>query len=140
MHSKALKVLVENVMSLDRAQTYVEKINEATLWSQLGTAQLDGMRIPDALESYIKAQDASNYENVIDIAQQSGNVEELVPYLTMSRRSLKEPKIDGSLILAYAALGKIHEIENMLSSSNVANLEAVGDKLFEAKNYKASKL
>lgn len=140
MHSKALKVLVENVMSLDRAQTYVEKINEATLWSQLGTAQLDGMRIPDALESYIKAQDASNYENVIDIAQQSGNVEELVPYLTMSRRSLKEPKIDGSLILAYAALGKIHEIENMLSSSNVANLEAVGDKLFEAKNYKAAKL
>lgn len=140
MHSKALKVLVEDIMSLDRAQNFVEKIDTPELWSQLGTAQLDGLRIPAAIESYIKAEDPFNYENVIEVAEQGGNFEELIPYLTMARKTLKEPKIDGSLILAYAQLGKIHEIENLLSTSNVANLEAVGDKLLENQDYKAAKL
>lgn len=140
MPDKALKVLIEDIMNLDRAQTYVEKVNTPSLWSQLGTAQLDGLRIPSAIESYIKAEEPSNYENVIEVAEKEGNYEELLPYLTMSRKSLKEPKIDGSLILAYANLGKIHEIENLLSGPNVADLEDVGDNLMDIKNYKAAKL
>lgn len=110
------------------------------MWSQIGTAQLDGLRIPDAIESYIKAEDPSNYENVIDIAEQAGKYEELIPFLLMARKTLKEPKIDGALILAYAELNKIHEIENLLAGSNVANLDHVGDKLFENKEYKAARL
>ncbi|GAV54607.1 hypothetical protein ZYGR_0AN00750 [Zygosaccharomyces rouxii] len=140
MPDKALKVLIEDIMNLDRAQTYVEKVNTPSLWSQLGTAQLDGLRIPSAIESYIKAEDPSNYENVIEVAEKEGNYEELLPYLTMARKSLKEPKIDGSLILGYASLGKIHEIENLLSGPNVADLEDVGDRLMDIKNYKAAKL
>lgn len=140
MHSKALKVLVEDVMSLDRAAMYADKINTSEIWSQLGASQLDGLRIPDAMESYIKAQDPSNYENVIDLAEQAGKYEELIDYLLMARATLKEPKIDGSLIFCYANLDKIHEIENLLTGSTVANLDIIGDKLLEMKNYKAAKL
>ncbi len=140
MYGKALKVLIEDIMSLDRAASYADKINTPELWSQIGTAQLDGLRIPDAIESYIKAEDPSNYENVIDIAEQAGKYEELIPFLLMARKTLKEPKIDGALILAYAELNKIHEIENLLAGSNVANLDHVGDKLFENKEYKAARL
>lgn len=140
MYSKALAVLVVNIMSLDRAASYVEKIDTKELWSQLGAAQLDGLRIPDAINSYIKADDPSNYESVIDVAEEAGNYEELIPYLNMARTTLKESKIDGSLILAYASLDKIHEIENMLSGSTAANLDLVGDKLLANKNYKAAKL
>ena len=140
MYNKALQVLVENIMSLDRASTYVDKINTPELWSQLGSAQLDGLRIQDSIQSYIKANDASNFENIIDSAEQAGYYEELIPYLLMARKVLKEPKIDGSLILAYAELGQIHEIENILSGSTVANLNEVGDKLLELKNYKAAKI
>ena len=82
-------------MSSDRAASYADKINTPELWSQIGTAQLDGLRIPDAIESYIKAEDPSNYENVIDIAEQAGKYEELIPFLLMARKTLKEPKIDG---------------------------------------------
>ncbi|CCF59007.1 hypothetical protein KAFR_0F04120 [Kazachstania africana CBS 2517] len=140
MFTKALRVLVEDVMSLDRAATYVEKINTPDLWAQLGTSQLDGLRIPEAIDSYIKANDPSNFENVIEIAEQAEKFEELIPYLLMARKTMKEAKIDGSLILAYAHLDKIHEIENLLSGSTVANLNAVGDKLLESNNYKAAKL
>lgn len=140
MFDKALQVLVENVMSLDRAATYADKINTPEIWSQLGAAQLDGLRIQDSIESYIKADDPSNYENVIDIAEQAEKFEELIPYLLMARKTRKESKIDGSLILAYAQLDQIHEIENMISGSTVANLDQVGDKLLEMKSYKAANL
>lgn len=140
MFSKALQVLIENVMSLDRAATYADKINTPEIWSQLGTAQLDGLRIQESIDSYIKAQDPSNYENVIDIAEQAEKFEELIPYLLMARETRKESKIDGSLILAYAHLDQIHEIENLISGSTVANLDVVGDKLLEAKNYKAANI
>ncbi|EDO15226.1 hypothetical protein Kpol_423p16 [Vanderwaltozyma polyspora DSM 70294] len=140
LYNKALNVLVENVMSLDRAYSYVEKIDTKELWSQLGAAQLDGLRIPDAITSYIKAEDPSNYESVIDVAVEAGNYEQLIPYLLMARKTLKESKIDGSLVLAYASLDKVHEIENLVANSNAANLDAVGDKLLDMKNYKAAKL
>lgn len=140
MHSKALEVLVGDIMSLDRAATYVDKINTPDLWAQLGTAQLDGLRIPEAIESYIKGNEPSNYENVIEIAEHAGKYEELIPYLIMARKTLKESVVDNSLILCYARLDKINEIENILTGSTSAKLDIVGDKLLESRNYKAAKL
>jgi clathrin heavy chain len=138
--SKALAVLVEDVMSLDRGETYAEKIDTPELWSQLGAAQLNGLRIPEAIESYIKANDPSNYESVIDIADSAGKYEELVKYLLVARQTLKEPKIDGELLIAYAEMGKLDEIEKFLNGSNVADLNEIGDKLYDRKDYKAAKL
>lgn len=140
LNSKALGVLVEDILSLDRGEAYAEKINTPELWSQLGAAQLNGLRIPEAIESYIRADDPSDYENVIDIADSAGKFEELVKYLLSARQKLKEPKIDGELIIAYAELGKLNEIESFLNGSNVADLNEIGDKLYERKDYKAAKL
>ncbi len=140
LHSQALKVLVEDILSLDRGETYAEKIGESQLWSQLGTAQLDGLRIPEAIDSYIKAGDASDFESVIDIADSAGKFEELIKFLLMAREHYKEPKIDGEIIVAYAELGKLNEIESFLNGSNVADLNEVGDKLYDRKDYKAAKL
>ncbi|BAP70266.1 clathrin heavy chain [Kluyveromyces marxianus] len=139
-HSKALTVIVEDLLELDRAESYADKINTPELWAQLGTAELNALRIPEAIDSYIKAKDPSNFKNVIKAAEDAGKFEELVPFLLMARESLKEPEIDGALILAYAELGKLNEIENLLTVSNVANLEEVGDKLSEHNDYKAAKL
>ncbi|KAH3675861.1 hypothetical protein WICMUC_002431 [Wickerhamomyces mucosus] len=140
LYSKALGVLAEDILSLDRAEAYAEKIDVPELWSQLGAAQLNGLRIPEAIDSYIKANDASNYEAVIDIADSAGKFEELIKYLVVARQQLKEPKIDGELIIAYAELGKLNEIESLLNGSNVADLNEIGDKLYERKDYQAAKL
>ncbi|CDK28571.1 unnamed protein product [Kuraishia capsulata CBS 1993] len=140
LRSEALKVLVEDVMSLDRGEEYAEKLDKPELWSQLGTAQLNGLRIPEAIDSYIKAKDPSNFENVVDIAEHAGKEDVLIPYLTMARETLREPKIDGAIINAYASLDKLGDIETFLQLSNVADLESIGDKLYANKNYKAAKL
>ncbi|OBA27121.1 clathrin heavy chain [Hanseniaspora valbyensis NRRL Y-1626] len=140
LYSKALKVILEDMLSLNRGQEYAEKLDQKELWTQLGEAQLNGLRVTDAIESYIKAEDPSNFENVIDIAEHSEKLEELIGYLKMARKTFKEPKIDNTVILVYAQLGKLNEIESFLEGSNTANLDVVGDKLLEKGDFKAAKM
>jgi clathrin heavy chain len=49
MHLEAMNVLVEYIVSIDRASQYANKVNEPVVWSRLGKAQLDGLRIKDAI-------------------------------------------------------------------------------------------
>lgn len=140
LRSEAMKVLVEDIMSLDRGEQYAEKYDTSELWYQLGTAQLNGLRIPEAIDSYVKSKNPANYEQVIEIAEHGGKEEELISFLDMARETLREPVIDGSLINAYATLDRLPDIEKFVSGPNVADLEEIGDKLFEAKNYKGAKI
>ncbi|KAK6203342.1 uncharacterized protein RJT21DRAFT_119481 [Scheffersomyces amazonensis] len=140
LRTDAMKVLVEDIMSLDRGEQYAEKHDTSDLWYQLGTAQLNGLRIPEAIDSYVKSRNPTNYEQVIEIAEHAGKEEELISFLDMARESLREPLIDGALINAYASLDKLNEIEKFVGGPNVADLETIGDKLFEAKNYKGAKI
>ncbi|GMM30889.1 clathrin heavy chain [Martiniozyma asiatica (nom. inval.)] len=139
-HQDAMKVLVEDIMSLDKGEEYAEKIDKPEIWSQLGSAQLNGLRIPEAIQSYLKAEDPSNFATVIDVSEHAGKEEELVPFLLMARQTLREPLIDGAIINAYATMGKLNDIESFLKLSNVADLNAIGDKLYDASNYEAAKL
>lgn len=141
MYPSALRVIVEDIMLLDRAEEYVTKLDTPDLWAQLGAAQLNGLRVNEALELYIKSGTPGDFENVIDIAERAGKFEELVPYLEMCRKTLREPKVDGEYILCLAELGKTLEILTFLKTdSNVADLNEVGDKLFEMRNYEAAKI
>lgn len=140
LYSKAMKVILDNMMSLDRGLEYASKVDKSDLWSQLGEAQLNGLRVSEAIESYTKAEDPSNYDNVIDIAEHSEKYDDLLTYLHMARKTLKEPKIDNTIILVLAHLGKLNEVEKFLKGSNAANLDTVGDKLIEKGDYKASKM
>lgn len=140
MYSDAMRVLVEDIMSLDRGEQYAEKHDLLDLWYQLGTAQLNGLRIPEAIKSYIRSKNASNFAQMIEIAERAGKEEALVPYLDMARETLREPEVDNALINCYASLGRLSDIERFVAGPNVAVLNDIGDKLFDAKNYKAARI
>lgn len=91
-------------------------------------------------ESYIKAQDPSNFTEVIEIANHAGKHDELVRYLQMARKSLREPKIDTELAYAYAKTDRLHDMEEFLGMTNVADVLEVGEKCFEDELYQAAKL
>ncbi|KAE9389774.1 ARM repeat-containing protein [Gymnopus androsaceus JB14] len=57
-HTMAIMVLVEHIVSLDRGVKYAIQVN-------LPEAQLDGLCIKDSIDSYIKAEDASTFLEVI---------------------------------------------------------------------------
>ena len=91
-------------------------------------------------DSYIKAGDPSNFNEVIEIATRADKHEDLVRYLQMARKSLREPKIDTELAYAYAKTDRLHDMEDFLSVTNVADVLVVGEKCFEDELYQAAKL
>ncbi|KAM0235307.1 hypothetical protein ACHAP5_009785 [Fusarium lateritium] len=138
--SAAVDVLVEHVVSIDRAQAYAEEVDLPEVWSKVAKAQLDGLRVSDAIESYIKAEDPRNYLEVIEVATHAGKNEDLVKYLRMTRKTLREPAIDTALAFSYARLDQLSELEDFLRATNVANIEESGDKAYEEGLYEASKI
>jgi len=140
LHLEAVNVLVEYIVSIDRAYQYANKVNEPVVWSRLGKAQLDGLRIKDSIDSYIKANDASNYAEVIETAERAGKHDDMVRYLQMARKTLREPKIDTELVVAYAKTDRLSDMEEFLGMTNVADLLTAGEQAFEANLYEAARL
>jgi clathrin heavy chain len=92
------------------------------------------------LDSYIKAEDPANYAEVIEISNHAGKHDDLVRFLQMARKTLREPKIDTELAYAYAKTDRLHDMEDFLSMTNVADVLEVGEKCFEDELYQAAKL
>ena len=139
-HPAATNVLVEHIVSIDRAQEYADTVDLPEVWSKVAKSQLDGLRIGDAIDSYIRAQDASNHNEVIDVATHAGKDEELVKYLRMARKTQREPAIDTALAFSFARLDQLSELEDFLQASNVADVESSGDKAYEEGYHQAAKI
>ena len=58
----------------------------------------------------------------------------------MARKTLREPKIDTELAHAYAKTDRLHDMEDFLSMTNVADILEVGEKCFNDELYQAAKL
>lgn len=139
-HTAATNVLVDHIVSIDRAQEHAEQVDLPEVWSKVAKAQLDGLRVTDSIDSYIKANDPSNYNEVIETATHAGKDEELVRYLKMARETQREPAVDTALAFAYARLDQLPELEDFLRSPNVADIEASGDKAYEEGLHQAAKI
>jgi clathrin heavy chain len=139
-HSAATNVLVDHIVSIDRAQEYAERVELPEVWSKVAKAQLDGLRVSDSIDSYIRANDSTNYNEVIETATHAGKDEDLVKYLKMARKTQREPAIDTALAFSYARLDQLPELEDFLRSSNVADVEASGDKAYQEGYHQAAKI
>lgn len=139
-HINAANVLVEHIVSIDRANDYAEKVELPEVWSRVAKAQLDGLRVSDGIASYIRADDPSNYLEVIEIATHAGKDEDLIKYLRMARKTLREPAIDTALAFAYARTDQLSELEDFLRGTNVADIEESGDKAYAEGFHQAAKI
>lgn len=139
-HSEAANVLVDHVVSIDRAQEYADQVDLPEVWSKVAKAQLDGLRVTDGIESYLRAQDPSNYNEVIEIATHAGKDEDLIKFLRMARKTLREPPVDTALAFCFARTNQLPELEEFLRGTNVANVEESGDKAYEEGYHEAAKI
>ncbi|KAI8847627.1 armadillo-type protein [Chytridium lagenaria] len=81
--------------------TYAERVDQAEVWSRLAKAQLDILRVKDAIDSYIKAADPSNYKE-------------------MARKTVREPLLESELLFAFAKTGRLSDLEEFIMSPNIA--------------------
>ena len=130
----------DSVVSIDRAQEYADQVDLPEVWSKVAKAQLDGLRVTDSVESYLRAQDPSNFLEVIETATHAGKDEDLIKYLKMARKTLREPPVDTALAFCYARTNQLPELEDFLRASNVADVEASGDKAYEEGYHEAAKI
>ena len=139
-HVEATDVLVNHIVSIDRAQEYADRVDTPEVWSKVAKAELDGLRVSDSIASYIRAQDPSNFNDVIEIATRAGKDEDLIKYLKMARKTLREPPVDTGLAFCYARTNQLGELEDFLRSANVADVEESGDKAYEEGFHEAAKI
>ncbi|KAG0341984.1 hypothetical protein BG004_005793 [Podila humilis] len=140
VHASAINVLIEHIGSIDRAYEYAEKVDTPEVWSRLGKAQLDGLRIKESIDSYIRANDPNNFAEVVSLASRADKYEDLVRYLQMARKESREPFIESELLFAYAKTGRMTDLEELLNSPNVAQVQAIGDRCYDEKMYGPAKL
>lgn len=136
----AVNVLIEHIVSIDRAQEYAERVEAPEVWSRVAKAQLDGLRVTDSIDSYIRAGDPSNFLEVIEIGTHAGKDEDLIKFLRMARKTLREVPVDTALAFCFARTNQLPELEDFLRATNVADVEASGDKAYEEGYHEAAKI
>merc|ERR1711979_34791 len=109
MTSEAMDVLLTNIESLDRAQEFAARINEPNVWYKLGKSQLEQGSVPEAIESYLKAEDPQDFAEVIQKAEREENYSELTRFILMARAKVKDQLIDGELVYSYAKTDSLAE-------------------------------
>ncbi|KIY92313.1 clathrin, heavy polypeptide, partial [Monoraphidium neglectum] len=78
---------------------------------------------------------------VIDVCKSSGShYDDLVKYLLMVRKKVKEPKVDTELVYAYAKTNALGDLDTFIHGTHQANLQSVGDRLFDEGHYEAARV
>jgi clathrin heavy chain len=139
-HVEAVNVLIDHIVSIDKAHEFADRVDTPEVWSRVAKAQLDGLRVTDSIESYIRAGDATNFLEVIEIATHAGKDEDLIKFLRMARKTLREVPIDTALAFCFARTNQLPELEDFLRATNVADVEASGDKAYEEGYHEAAKI
>ena len=99
---QAIKVLLDNINSIERAVEFANKVEEDGVWSALGKAQLTAGLVSDAIASFTKAKDTTNYMDVIKACEDEECYADLAKFLKMVRQKIKEPRVDTELVFALA--------------------------------------
>ncbi len=71
----------------------LHQVDEPGVWTELGHAQLEAGAINDAISSYLRSGDSSRYLDVIVRSQEANAHSDLVKYLLMVRKKVKESKV-----------------------------------------------
>ncbi len=69
------------------------QVDEPGVWTELGHAQLDSGAVNEAISSYLRSGDSSRYKDVIARSQEANAHGDLVKYLLMVRKKVKESKV-----------------------------------------------
>jgi len=88
----------------------------------------------------MRAEDPSDHVQIIRAASEAGRFEDLVRYLTMARGKVRDPLIETELVFALAMTNRLSELETFVARPNLAQIQTVADRCYQAKLYSAARL
>lgn len=82
------------------------------------------------------------FERVIVLNQSMLEKQDLVKYLLMARKTLKDRKVDNELIYAYAKGGEkyLSALESFVTDPNQADILVCGERCFDEKLFLAAEI
>lgn len=137
---EAANVLINHIADLGRALEFAERIDVAEVWSTLAKAQLAAGHVKEAIDAFIKANDPSSYKQVAAAAAEAKQYDDLVRFLEMARKKIKERFVDTELVYALAQTKRLGDLEIFISGSHVAQIEVVGDRCFGEELFEAARV
>jgi len=101
------------LVRIQKSQVIEEKCKKAlvSVRSQLGKAQLQKGMVKEAIDSFIKANDPTDYMAVVLTASETSHWEDLVRYLQMARKKARDTFVESELIYAFAKTSR-YGLEN----------------------------
>eukprot|EP00300_Choanocystis_sp_HF-7_P012875 c18072_g1_i1.p1 GENE.c18072_g1_i1~~c18072_g1_i1.p1 ORF type:complete len:1681 (+),score=581.77 c18072_g1_i1:338-5044(+) len=139
-HEEAAGVLITHIKDLHRANEFAEKVQLREVWTLLARAHLANESIKESIAAYLKANDPSDYAHVTQVGERLESWKELIDFLLMARKTVKEAFIDNSLIYAYARIEDLGKMEDLINQPNTAKLKHAGDRLLDDGLYQAAKI
>ena len=141
---EAIDVLLYDLKDLERGREFAEYLaNDTAVWSILGKAQLDNDLISESIASFIKADDAQHYQNMILSVNKFNDdklYQELINYLKMARSKVRDKAVDSELIYSFARIKDLVNLEKFISDTHNASLSKVGDRIFDESLFEAAKI
>lgn len=86
LNVQAVNVLLDNIRSIDCAVQFAARAKQNEVWSQVGKAQLREGLVGDAIESFIKADDATQFNEVINETSKIRAYEDMLKYCSWFAR------------------------------------------------------
>lgn len=139
IHASAMQILTDHIRNLDRAFEYAERVNLPPAWSILGKAQLACDHPKEAIDSFLKASDPSSFSEVIASASSHIIHEQMLKYLTMVRKTVKDSAVDSEYAYCLAYTDRFEQLQDFLNQPQCCNATTVGDRLFNDEKYEAAK-
>jgi len=136
----AVNVLIENLKDLERGLEFAKTVDDHEVWSCLARAQLFANRIGDAVDSFIKADDAQSFEVVINMGQQNETWPELIKFLTMARKKVKDQRIDTCMAWSFCKINQLANLEEFITAPNIAQILVVGERAYDQGLYEAARI
>ena len=131
MIKQVVDVMINLQKDMDSAAEFAARCNIPDVWSKLGHSQLgDDDKVKDAMESFLKADDAEAYVAVIQRAEALELYDELIMYLLMARKKVHVAIVDTELVFCYAITNRMGDLETFVAAPNKAAIQDVGDKCF----------
>lgn len=137
---EAIKVIIDCMDDLNRAVLFANELDQPAVWGILARAQLSHSETKNAIESFLRADDAQSYEDVISSANRDGLYSELIQFLRMARTKIKDVSIDNELLYAHAHTGNLAALEEFLNSPNIAKVEDIGNRVFDEGLFDAARI
>jgi len=127
---------------MNRAAEFAEYWDKPEVWSILAGAQLREGMVVESIQSFLKADDATHFRDVILTGKTSEPpcYNELITYINMARTKVRDSFLDNELLFCYARTDRLTDMEEFIVGSHMAKLASVANQCFEFGLYQAAKI